>query len=128
VAIHDERPAPELPADDTEPTELAERPGDELAAADEGESPLLDGVRTAGIITLGTFALEAVAMGGNWLTAGSQQLLFVLLEMTISGAGFLVLTLAASRLPRRAQPPFWAVGILFVSMAFALLGRVCGIL
>ena len=131
-----ETPLSERPAGEEAPAETERLPAVlEEPAEDEGivpapvsGSPLMQGVRTAATITAGSLALEGVTLLANRLTGGHQAVLFFVLGMTIAGAGFLVLVLAAGRLPRRAQPPFWAMGILFVAICFLLAGQACGIL
>jgi hypothetical protein len=132
-----EAPLPERPAGEETPAEmerlsagpLAETPADEegIVPAPVSGGPLMQGVRTAATITAGSLALEGVTLLANRLTGGHQAVLFFVLGMTIAGAGFLVLVLAAGRLPKRAQPPFWAMGILFVSICFLLAGQACGV-
>ena len=132
-----EAPLPERPAGEETPAESERLPAGPVAeeAADEdgivpvpvSGSALMQGVRTAATITAGTLALEGITYLADRLTGGHQAVTFLLLGMTIAGAGFLVLVLAAARLPRRSRPPFWAVGILFISICFLLVGQACGV-
>lgn len=115
-------------AERVSPRPLPEAPADGMVPVPVSGSALLQGVRTAATITAGTLALEGVTFLANRLTGGHRAVTFLLLGMTIAGAGFLVLVVAAARLPRRARPPFWAVGILFIAICFLLVGQACGVL
>jgi len=137
VESNGEAPLPERPAGEETPAEterlpagpLAEEPAEEdgIAPLPVSGSPLMQGTRTAATITGGSLALEGVALLANRLTGGHQAVTFFVLGLAIAGAGFLLLVLAAGRLPKRAQPPFWAMGTLFVSICFLLAGQACGL-
>jgi hypothetical protein len=111
-------------------TPRRERPAPEYQHAPEtaGSSPFLQGVRAALTILAGIVALEGLAALGNWLTGGTQSMMFVLLGLLIAGGGIAVLILAGMRLPRRARLPFWAIGVICVAIAFVLWGITCGMM